>query len=86
MGRAGLVLDPTWTQPTDVGWKVEGPKTDRRRQSVKSVSSSGDAWVDLVNGESRQILQTSPVFAKTHFIYTENHWDHMITIGFGRRT
>ena len=87
------ILDPTWTRPTNIGWKVEGPKTDRWRQSVESVSSSGDARVSSVGVESCQILQTSLdsaktslESAKTHFIYTKNHQDHEITIRSGRRT
>ena len=40
-GRVGSVLDPTRTRPAGVGWKAEGPETDRRRHSVGSVLGSG---------------------------------------------
>ena len=40
-GRVGSVLDPTRTRPVGVGWKAEGPETDRRRHSVESVLGSG---------------------------------------------
>ena len=86
MGRARPVLDPARTQPTGVKWNAEGPETDRRRQSVKSVLSSSDARVGSVSGESRRILQTLSESsktlsksAKTHFICTKNHQDHEIT-------
>ena len=78
-GQVGLVLDPTRTQPTDVGWKVEGPETDRRRHSIESVLGSGGVQVGSVSVESHWILQTSPEssknsseFAKTQQICTKN--------------
>ena len=66
VGRAvhGSDLDLPRTQPASVEWKVEGPKTDCRRQSVKSVSGSSGVPVGSVSGESRWILQTSPESSK----------------------
>ena len=85
-GWAKLVLDPTRTRPVGVKSNAKGPEIDRRRQSVESVLSSGDARVGSVSGESRQILETSPESSKTlpkstktHFICTKNHQDHEIT-------
>ena len=57
MGRAELVLDPAWTQPMSIGWWMEGLKTNRRRQSVESISSLSGAWVGLVSAKVRQKLQ-----------------------------
>lgn len=79
MGRARLVLDLSWTRPTGVGWKAEGPKTDCRCQLVESILASSGVQVSLVDGESCRSLQMSPEFAKkllesakTHYICTEN--------------
>ena len=63
-GRVGSVLDPTRTRSAGVGWKVEGPETDRQRHSVRSVLGSGGVWVSSVGVESRRILQTSPKSSK----------------------
>lgn len=57
MGRAGSILDPTQTRPAGIRWKMEGPKTDRRHQSVELVLGSSDARVGSVGEESRRILQ-----------------------------
>ena len=63
-GRVRSVLDPTRTRPAGVGWKAEGPETDRRRHSIESVFSSGGVRVDSVGVESRWILQMSPESSK----------------------
>ena len=50
------VLDSSRTQPSNIGWKAEGPETDCLCESVESVSSSGGVRVGSVGGESRRIL------------------------------
>jgi len=65
--------NPARNWPADVGWKAEGPETDRWRQSVESVSGSGSVQsVQRVAGfckrhrnlqKSRQNVQKLSTFA-----------------------
>jgi len=82
VGRAGSVLDPARTWFAGIGWKEEGPETDRRRQSVESVLGSSGAWVGSVGGERcrsckchRNLQKKVSEFAKSSLEYAKNSLD-----------
>ena len=77
-GSGWVSFKPTPTQSASVGWKAEGPETDRQHQSIESVLGLNGAQVGLVGGGSRWSLQMtlesakqSPESVETHQICIE---------------
>lgn len=48
---AKLILDPIWTRPAGIEWRVQGLETDRQCQSIESVLGSGGARVGSVDSK-----------------------------------